>query len=125
MLSSLLRPPMTRLEFADVYDPPSSGIPQYLTRRLGADIAEDLTADAFVFASEARARLNVPGQNSSTARRHRQEQGRQRWTRAGLGRACAYHNEADPVTDSCVGRAPTDWLPKHFKAGAGTRRSVN
>ncbi len=93
-------------QFGTVYDRHAGDIHRYLLRRLGADVAEDITADTFVTAFRARARFDPaqPGARpwlygiaSNLAAKHRRSEVR------GL-RALA-RTGVDPVAHSWVDQA--------------------
>ena len=94
-------------EFAEVYDRHAGDIHRYLLRRLGADAADDLTADTFVAAFRARGRFDASragsarpwlyGIASNLAARHRRSEVRALRALARTG--------ADPVAHSWVDQA--------------------
>jgi RNA polymerase sigma-70 factor (ECF subfamily) len=91
-------------EFAELYDRHAAAIHRYLLRRLGAEVAEDLTADTFVSAFRSRSRFDATqatgarpwlyGIASNLAGRHRRHEVR------GL-RALA-RTGIDPIAESWV-----------------------
>jgi RNA polymerase sigma factor (sigma-70 family) len=94
-------------EFAHVYDRHAAAIHRYLLRRLGAEVAEDLTADTFAAAFRSRSRFDASqatdalpwlyGIASKLGARHRRQEVR------GL-RALA-RTGIDPVAHSWVEQA--------------------
>ncbi|WP_426247036.1 RNA polymerase sigma factor [Nocardioides sp. LHG3406-4] len=93
-------------EFAHVYDRHAPDVHRYLLRRLGADVAEDLTADTFVIAFRSRARFDhtrgsarpwLYGIASNVAAKHRRSEvrGLRAFARTGI----------DPIAHSWVEQA--------------------